>query len=115
MQENPSLPRGIRELRKIRSKSTSLFAFTGLLSVFVNLLMLTGPLFMLQIYDRVLGSRSEETLVALAILVAFLYALMGVLDWVRARVMARVGAKFQARLDERVFRKNHGVRTVFSN
>jgi PrtD family type I secretion system ABC transporter len=91
-------------LRQIRSESTSLFAFTGLLSIFVNLLMLTGPLFMLQIYDRVLGSRSEETLVALAILVAFLYALMGVLDLVRARVMARVGAKFQARLDERVFR-----------
>jgi PrtD family type I secretion system ABC transporter len=102
--ENPSFPTGLRELRKIRSESTSLFTFTALLSVFVNLLMLTGPLFMLQIYDRVLGSRSEETLVALAILVAFLYALMGVLDWVRARVMARVGAKFQARLDERVFR-----------
>jgi PrtD family type I secretion system ABC transporter len=99
-----NFPMGLRELRQIRSESTSLFAFTGLLSVFVNLLMLTGPLFMLQIYDRVLGSRSEETLVALAILVAFLYALMGVLDLVRARVMARVGAKFQARLDERVFR-----------
>lgn len=104
MQEKTSYPAGLSELRATRSESNSLFAFAGLLSVFVNLLMLTGPLFMLQIYDRVLGSRSEETLVALAVLVAFLYALMGVLDWVRARVMARVGAKFQARLDQRVFR-----------
>lgn len=104
MHEHSNSPSGLCELRKIRNESTSLFAFTALLSVFVNMLMLTGPLFMLQIYDRVLGSRSEETLVALAVLVAFLYVLMGVLDWARARIMARVGAKFQVRLDERVFR-----------
>ncbi|MDE0761759.1 MAG: type I secretion system permease/ATPase [Planktomarina sp.] len=104
MQENSSFPKGLRELRSIRNESATLFYFVGLLSVFVNLLMLTGPIFMLQIYDRVLGSRSEETLVALAVLVVFLYALQGILDWVRARVMARVGARFQARLDERVFR-----------
>jgi len=65
--------------------------------------MLTGPLFMLQVYDRVLGSRSEETLIALLILVAGLYALMGVLDYARGRVAARVGAGLQARLDSRVF------------
>lgn len=104
MQENTSFPKGLHELRQIRNESASLIMFTGILSVFVNLLMLTGPLFMLQIYDRVLGSRSEETLVALAVLVAGLYALMGIMDWARARVMARVGAKFQARLDARVFR-----------
>jgi PrtD family type I secretion system ABC transporter len=104
MQENTNFPTGLRELRSIRNESSTLFYFVGMLSVFVNLLMLTGPIFMLQIYDRVLGSRSEETLVALSVLVIFLYALQGVLDWVRANVMARVGARFQARLDERVFR-----------
>jgi ATP-binding cassette subfamily C protein len=104
MQENTNFPTGLRELRSIRNESSTLFYFVGMLSVFVNLLMLTGPIFMLQIYDRVLGSRSEETLVALSVLVVFLYALQGVLDWVRANVMARVGARFQARLDERVFR-----------
>jgi ABC-type protease/lipase transport system fused ATPase/permease subunit len=65
--------------------------------------MLTGPLYMLQVYDRVLGSRSEETLVALTLLVAFLYGIMGILDYSRGRIMARVGARFQATLDQRVF------------
>ncbi len=58
---------------------------------------------MLQVYDRVLGSGSEETLVALSILVIFLYGVMGILDYTRGRVMARVGARFQSALDERVF------------
>lgn len=75
-----------------------------ILSVAVNLLMLTGPLFMLQIYDRVLGSRSEATLVALFGLVAFLYLMMGTLDHARGRIMARVGARLQDTLDARVFR-----------
>lgn len=65
--------------------------------------MLAGPLYMLQVYDRVLGSRSEATLIALSLLVAFLYGMMGLLDYSRGRVMGRVGARFQAALDERVF------------
>lgn len=65
--------------------------------------MLTGPIFMLQVYDRVLGSRSEETLLALFILMAFLFGMMGLLDFVRGRVLARIGARFQATLDNRVF------------
>jgi ATP-binding cassette subfamily C protein len=58
---------------------------------------------MLQVYDRVLGSRSEETLVALVLLVVFLYAMMGILDWIRGRVTSRIAARFQSRLDRRVF------------
>lgn len=55
------------------------------------------------VYDRVLGSRSLETLIALSVLVAFLYGCMGILNFVRGCVMGRVGARFQARLDRRVF------------
>lgn len=75
----------------------------GLFSFFANLLMLTGPLYMLQVYDRVLGSRSVETLIALTLLVAFLYGTMGVLDYARGRIMGRAGARFQSTLDQRVF------------
>jgi len=95
--------RGLRELRGIRAEARSLFAAVFVFSVFVNLLMLTGPLYMLQVYDRVLGSRSEETLIALSILALFLFLAMGFLDHARARVMARVAARFQERLDRRVF------------
>jgi ATP-binding cassette subfamily C protein len=69
----------------------------------VNALMLTGPLYMLQVYDRVLGSGSEATLVALSVLVIGLFLAMGVLEYARGRVMAIVGARFQERLDRRVF------------
>lgn len=58
---------------------------------------------MLQIYDRVLGARSEETLLALFLLVAVLYALMTMLDFARGRILARFGARFQSLLDDRVF------------
>ena len=95
---------GDREIRAALAESRRLLVACGLFSMAVNVLMLTGPLFMLQIYDRVLGSRSEATLVTLAALVAFLFLLMGVLDHARGRVLARVGARLQERLDPRVLR-----------
>ena len=95
--------RGYAELRAARANHRSLFWAVGLFSVLVNLLMLTGPLYMLQVYDRVLGSRSEATLVALSVLVTFLFLAMGVLEHARARVMARIGAAIQDKLDRRVF------------
>ncbi|MFD3188703.1 type I secretion system permease/ATPase [Sedimentitalea sp. HM32M-2] len=94
---------GRDELRSARRESRTLYWVVGVFSFFANLLMLTGPIYMLQVYDRVLGSRSEETLVALSLLVAFLYGIMGLLDYSRGRIMARVGARFQAALDRRVF------------
>lgn len=94
---------GAEELRKARAQTRGLLIAVALFSAFVNLLMLTGPLFMLQVYDRVLGSRSEETLTALAVLVAFLFLAMGLLDYARGRVMARVAAKIQTSLEGRVF------------
>jgi ATP-binding cassette subfamily C protein len=95
--------RGLAELRGALRPLRGLFLAVALFGVFVNLLMLTGPLYMLQVYDRVLGSRSEATLVALSLLVAFLFLAMGVLDEVRSRVLSRAGARFQDRLDRRVF------------
>ncbi len=100
---NSDLVAGQDELREVRRETRGLLWAAGIFSIFVNLLMLTGPLFMLQIYDRVLGSRSEETLVALFVLMGFLFLAMGVLDWARGRVLSRMGARFQDGLDQRVF------------
>jgi PrtD family type I secretion system ABC transporter len=91
------------ELRAARSGSGLVLASAVLFSIFVNLLMLISPLFMLQVYDRVLSSRSEETLVALFALVAGLFLLMALLDYARARVIARIGAQLQENLEIRVF------------
>ena len=79
-------------------------ALIALFSTFVNLLMLTGPLFMLQVYDRVLSSRSEATLLVLFLLVVGLYGAMGLLDFVRSRIGARIGARLQEELDAPVFK-----------
>lgn len=102
MQDDPK-KRGRTELRGVRARSRTLYWIVGVFSLFANLLMLTGPMYMLQVYDRVLGSKSVETLIALSLLVVFLYGVMGLLDYARGRIMARVGARFQAALDHRVF------------
>lgn len=95
--------RGRAELKAAWADQRGLFWSVGLFSVLVNLLLLTGPLYMLQVYDRVLGSRSEATLVALSVLVTFLFLAMGLLDHARSRIMSRIGARMQDRLDRRVF------------
>ena len=92
-----------KELRGALSAFKGAFLGVGLFSAVVNVLMLTGSLFMLQVYDRVLASRSSATLAVLFGIVVFLYALMGLLDHYRGRVLARIGAGFQAGLDGRVF------------
>ncbi len=97
------LEAGRQELRAARRESRGLYWFVAVFSFFSNLLMLVGPIYMLQVYDRVLGSRSMETLIALSGLVVFLYAIMGLLDYARGRIMGRVAARFQSRLDRRVF------------
>lgn len=65
--------------------------------------MLTGPLFMLQIYDRVLSSRSLPTLVVLFALVAGLFGVMGILELVRTRVLTRISAQVDQRVSRQVF------------
>ena len=101
---NTALMPPSREVQEARRKNGTLIWAVFLFSMFTNILMLTGPLFMLQVYDRVLGSGSEETLLALSLLVTFLFLMMGLLDYARGRVAARVGARFQDQLDDRVFR-----------
>jgi PrtD family type I secretion system ABC transporter len=73
------------------------------MSFAVNLLRLAGPLFIILIYDRVLPSRSQETLVALFALLVTLVAVQGILDYARRRVLARFGAQFQERLEAVIF------------
>src|SRR5713226_3237940 len=68
---------------------------TAIFSLFINLLALVSPLYMLQVYDRVLGSRNEWTLVFLTLIAVFLYLVYGSLEALRSRVLIRGGARFE--------------------
>ena len=81
-------------LRSCRQAFAGVAAFSGV----VNLLMLAGPLYMLQIYDRVLASRSIPTLVVLSIFLIGAYAFQGVLDLIRSRIVVRAAALLDQRL-----------------
>lgn len=83
-------------LAKVVEGSRSAFIGAGGFSFVINMLMLTGPLFMLQVYDRVLTSRSIPTLVTLVLLVIALYGFMGLLEFARQRILIRIGHRFDA-------------------
>ena len=86
----------------LRRCYTALLGVAGFSGV-INVLALTGSLYMLQIYDRVLPSRSVPTLVGLTILLAALYFANGLLDFLRVRIMSRVGVRIDNELREKVF------------
>lgn len=79
------------------------FVGVGLLSGVLNVLMLSGSFFMLEVYDRVLPSRSVPTLVGLGVIIGVLYSFQGVLDLVRGRILVRVGAHLDHALSGRVY------------
>ncbi|MDE2378880.1 ABC transporter transmembrane domain-containing protein, partial [Bradyrhizobium sp.] len=81
----------------------SAFIGVGLMSSMINLLYLTGSIFMLEVYDRVLPSRSIPTLVGLIMLAGFLYVAQGVLDLIRGRILGRIGTALDEALNGRVF------------
>jgi PrtD family type I secretion system ABC transporter len=94
---------GPDELKAVNRASRGAFISTGIFSSLVNILMLTGPLFMLQIYDRVLTSGSVPTLIALMTIVLALYLYYGVLEYVRARLLVRIGRRVEEQMRSRVF------------
>lgn len=81
----------------------SSFVLVGFFSMFVNLLMLVPPMYMLQVYDRVLSTQSEDTLLMLTLLVIFLFAIMGGLELVRSRILVRVGNRLDTMINQRLY------------
>jgi len=91
------------ELAAALSACRRAFLAIALFSGMSNILMLTGALFMLEIYDRVLPSRSVPTLVALLILAAGLYGAQGIIDLIRSRILVRVGRSLDEAMSLRVY------------
>jgi ATP-binding cassette subfamily C exporter for protease/lipase len=79
------------------------FFLVGIFSMVANVLMLSPTLYMLQVYDRVLASRSELTLVAMSLLTLFLFAVMGFAEWLRSRLLVRSGVRLDEQLSTQVF------------
>src|SRR3954465_3950164 len=91
------------ELAEALSACRGTFIATGLMSGMSNILMLTGAFFMLEVYDRVLPSRSVPTLIGLIVLAGGLYVALGVLDMIRGRIMVRIGNRLDEMLSGRVY------------
>ncbi|WP_192385517.1 type I secretion system permease/ATPase [Mesorhizobium silamurunense] len=104
---NPPRRRAARsprsELAVALASCRSAFLAVGLFSGVLNVLMLTGSLYMLEVYDRVLPSRSLPTLVGISILLLILYCGQGILDFVRGRVLVRIGGALDEALGQRVY------------
>jgi len=95
--------KSILALRDAVRDSRGIFIAAGVFGLAINILMLTGPLYMLQVYDRVLASQSVPTLVALTVLVAGLYTTLGFLDWIRQSIFTDAGSRFEDKLSDRAF------------
>jgi ATP-binding cassette subfamily C protein len=101
----PKKPAGTAssELNQALQACRSAFIGVATFSGVSNVLMLTGAIFMMEVYDRVLPSRSVPTLVALCIIAAALFIALGVLDTIRSRIMVRIGASLDDALSARVY------------
>lgn len=79
------------------------FLIVGLFSMVANLMMLAPTIYMLQVFDRVMVSQSELTLLALSLITLFLFGVMAVSEWTRSRILVRAGVRFDEQLSTRVF------------
>ena len=80
------------------------FQSAAIFSLFINLLMLTPTIYMLQVYDRAVGSNSTSTLLMLTLLAVVLFVTLGALEWVRSQILIRVSTRFDLLLNERLYR-----------
>ncbi len=81
---------GDKNIRKLLEASRGAFGYVILFSCLINLLMLTVPLYMLQVFDRVLPSQSHDTLIYLTLIAVIATLIMGLLEFVRGQVLTRI-------------------------
>ncbi|MDD4913632.1 MAG: type I secretion system permease/ATPase [Methylococcales bacterium] len=79
------------------------FLYAAWFSMVINLLMLAPSIYMLQIYDRVVATGNQSTLLMLTLIIFVLFATMGILEWVRSQILVRVSTRLETLLNERIF------------
>lgn len=91
------------ELDSAIQRCRSSFIHVGIFSLCINLLMLVPALYMLQVYDRVIASGSESTLLMLTLIMVVLLTTMGILEWVRSSIMQKVSNRLNHQLSPKMF------------
>jgi len=91
------------EIAAVLSSFKGTFRTIGVFSAIINVLMLVPALYMLQVYDRVLASRNETTLLMLTLIVLAAYLVMSSLEFIRSFVLIRVGAKLDMKMNKRIY------------
>ncbi|ETS32380.1 peptidase [Photorhabdus temperata] len=86
----------------IRARSR-VFWTIGLFTAFINLLMLVPSVYMLQVYDRVLPSGNEITLLMLTLITLGMFTMMGMLEYIRSMIVIRIGSQLDMKLNNRVY------------
>ncbi|WP_313323901.1 type I secretion system permease/ATPase [Pseudomonas sp.] len=103
-----------KPLQEVLKRCQYSFLAVAFFSLFVNLLLLVPSFYMLEVYDRVVSSRSVTTLVMLTLLVVILMSVYGMLEWIRSRIMIRISTKLDLILSERVFNASF-KQTLYTN
>ncbi len=94
---------GASDLRHALDACRGSFLTTAFFSLFVNLLMLVPSIYMMAIYDRVMMSGSESTLMMLSLITVFLFFVLGGLEWIRTRMLVATSARLDEQLSDRIF------------
>ncbi|EMB7756317.1 TPA: type I secretion system permease/ATPase [Serratia marcescens] len=98
---NQFIPRN--EIADVIRTRTKVFWTVGIFTAFINLLMLVPSVYMLQVYDRVLPSRNEITLLMLTLIMLGMFGMMALLEYVRSMVVIRIGSQLDMRLNNRIY------------
>lgn len=93
----------VSDLRRALLSCRNSFFSAGFFSLFINVLLLAPALYMLQVYDRVLASGSESTLLMLTLIVVFLFLVMGGLEWTRSQILIVTSNRLDHLLSGRIF------------
>jgi PrtD family type I secretion system ABC transporter len=99
----PATREGKNELHVALLSYKNTFVTVGLFSFLINMLMLVPAIYMLQIYDRVLTSRNQDTLLMLTIIMIMMYIVIGFLEWIRSQILIRLSNGMDQQLSGKVF------------
>ena len=101
----------VNPLRAVVKESRIAIVYLAVFSLFINLLVLTSPIYMMQVYDRVLASGRIETLVMLTVIAGIAVLVLGLLEMVRNQILARLGQWLERKLSPELIAA--GLRATF--